>query len=190
MKYRTPHNTKGFTVVETIMAITIFSMVLVALVSVSASSVTNVNFVRNRLTASYLGQEGIEIMRNVRDMYVFTSPGAVGFQAFVDSIDNLCMSSAGCTVEPIQTATLSQGGGVQMGFGSANGQSCYLRTNDTGYYTSNTGFMDRTLFCRKIFIEMVGGDISNGIKVRSVVSWQDGTAQREIEMTEYLYEWQ
>jgi|JI10StandDraft_1071094.scaffolds.fasta_scaffold26155_5 type II secretory pathway pseudopilin PulG len=177
--------TRGFTVVETLMALTVFSMVVVALVTVSSSSVTNVNFMRNRLTASYLGQEGIEVVRNIRDGYL--ASGA-GWNSFVAAFDNQCMSESGCDFDPMQS--IAQGDGMY----SVSSQSeCTLQTDDnSGYYSPVGGlaFQRRTPYCRRIqFIPLA--DVSqNGLKIVSTVTWQDGTTPKTLQMVDYIYEWQ
>jgi type II secretory pathway pseudopilin PulG len=181
MKHFT-HTTRGFTVVETLMALTVFSMVVVALVTVSSSSVTNVNFLRNRLTASYLGQEGIELVRNVRDGYM--ASGA-GWLAFVNTVDNYCMTESGCNFDPLLST--NQGDG----FFSATGSACSLRLTETiGYYSPSPTFSSRSLYCRRVTLEPLIDASQHGLKVTSTVTWQDGVTPKTLQMVDYIYEWQ
>ncbi|MFH1643260.1 MAG: prepilin-type N-terminal cleavage/methylation domain-containing protein [Patescibacteria group bacterium] len=58
---------KGFTMIEMIIALSVFSIGIIgvfSLISVTASSLDNIS---NQLIASYLAQEGMEIVRNIRD---------------------------------------------------------------------------------------------------------------------------
>ncbi len=182
MNYPT-QTTRGFTVVETLMALTVFSMVVVALVTVSSSSVTNVNFMRNRLTASYLGQEGIEVVRNIRDGYI--ASGA-GWASFVATFDNQCMSESGCDFDPMQS--IAQGDGM---YSTSGLSECTLQTNESEYYSPLGGlvFQRRTPYCRRIqFVPLTDG--SQGLKIVSTVTWQDGTTPKTLQMVDYIYEWQ
>ncbi len=180
--------TRGFTVVETLMALTVFSMVVVALVTVSSSSVTNVNFMRNRLTASYLGQEGIEVVRNIRDGYI--ASGA-GWDSFVAAFDNQCMSESsesGCDFEPMQS--IAQGDGM---YSATGGSECTLQTDDaSGYYSPLGGitFQRRTPYCRRIQFVPLSDPAEHGLKIVSTVTWQDGTTPKTLQMVDYIYEWQ
>jgi len=57
----------GFTLVETLIAISIFSVSIVAMMSILGRGISDVNYAKKKLTASYLAQEGIEYVRNMRD---------------------------------------------------------------------------------------------------------------------------
>jgi len=60
----------GFTLVETLIAIAIFSVSIVALMSVLAQGISDTGYARKKTVAGYLAQEGIEYIRNMRDSYV------------------------------------------------------------------------------------------------------------------------
>jgi prepilin-type N-terminal cleavage/methylation domain-containing protein len=61
---------KGFTLVETLISISIFSVSIVSLMSILGSGLSNTGYAKQKMTAGYLAQEGIEILRNKRDNYV------------------------------------------------------------------------------------------------------------------------
>ncbi|MFA6257804.1 MAG: type II secretion system protein [Candidatus Paceibacterota bacterium] len=61
---------KAFTLVETLVSISIFTMSILGLMSILASSISNTNYVKQKITAEYLAQEGIEHARNIRDTHV------------------------------------------------------------------------------------------------------------------------
>jgi Tfp pilus assembly protein PilV len=73
----------GFTLVETLVAVTIFTFAILALMSVLASGISNTNYAKQKMTASYLAQEGVEYLRNIRDTHVLYdgSSGWVNFES-------------------------------------------------------------------------------------------------------------
>lgn len=70
MKKKKNNFNKAFTLVETLVAISIFTMSILALFSVLASGISNTGYAKKKMVASYLAQEGIECIRNTRDNYV------------------------------------------------------------------------------------------------------------------------
>ncbi len=63
---------KAFTLIETLVAISIFTMSILGLMSVLASSISNTNYAKQKMAATYLAQEGIEYARNMRDTNVLS----------------------------------------------------------------------------------------------------------------------
>lgn len=75
---------KGFTLVETLVAISIFTMSILGLLIVLSNGISDIGYAKKKLAASYLAQEGIEYVRNERDnavLYNATSPQA-GWDSF------------------------------------------------------------------------------------------------------------
>ena len=60
----------GFTLVETLVAISIFTVSILGIMSVLASGISQTSYAKQKMIASYLAQEGIECIRNIRDTYV------------------------------------------------------------------------------------------------------------------------
>ncbi len=71
--HKTLSLSKGFTLVETLIAIAIFSTTIVAMMSVLGSGISNTTYAKNSIEASYLAQEGIEYARNMRDTDVLAN---------------------------------------------------------------------------------------------------------------------
>lgn len=83
LKFDVTQKGGGFTLVETLVAVSIFSMSILGLISILASSISNTNYVKQKMEASYLAQEGIEYVRNVRDTDVISAVnGQTGWNAF------------------------------------------------------------------------------------------------------------
>ena len=64
---------KAFTLVETLVAISIFTVSLLGFMSILASSISDISYAKQKILASYLAQEGIEYARNLRDSDVISS---------------------------------------------------------------------------------------------------------------------
>ncbi len=60
-------NQKGFTLAELLITIFVFTVGILGIYLVVQNSYATINYAKNRLIAIYLAQEGIEIVRNIRD---------------------------------------------------------------------------------------------------------------------------
>lgn len=76
---------KAFTLIETLVAISIFTVSLLGIMSVLASSISSTNYAKQKMIATYLAQEGVEYARNLRDTEVITNGGPNGWSAFIPS---------------------------------------------------------------------------------------------------------
>ncbi|MFA5778149.1 MAG: type II secretion system protein [Candidatus Paceibacterota bacterium] len=81
MKIYLQKRNKAFTLVETLVAISIFTMSILGLISILASGISNTGYAKQKMAATYLAQEGIEYARNVRDTNVLS--GAGGWATFI-----------------------------------------------------------------------------------------------------------
>jgi len=60
-------NSKGFTIMEVIVAIFILTIGVIGVYALITQTVSISTFSRDEMTAAYLAQEGVEIVRNIRD---------------------------------------------------------------------------------------------------------------------------
>src|SRR6185312_6491921 len=58
---------RGLTLIETMVAIALLMLALIPPMSLASQALTSAFYARNQITAFYLAQEGIEIVRAVRD---------------------------------------------------------------------------------------------------------------------------
>ncbi|MEK7471530.1 MAG: prepilin-type N-terminal cleavage/methylation domain-containing protein, partial [Patescibacteria group bacterium] len=74
----------AFTLVETLVAISIFTMSILGLMSILGSGISNTTYTKQKMTAIYLAQEGIEYARNNRDTAVLYNAGGaqVGWNTY------------------------------------------------------------------------------------------------------------
>lgn len=167
------NKTKGFTLLETMVAIMLFVLALSALLALVKDSVTSAIYNKNEVIATYLAQEGIDYIRNVRDEMVFVSPTMSPWADFTDEI--MSSSKSGCD------------GGLPTDPG------CELDTLVWSNYdlkqclvTCPTMNVSGKLFRRRITATNPSPD---SLLIKVEVTWYNGTTQRSRILTTSLYNW-
>lgn len=171
---------KGFTLIEFLVTISVVGVGIIGALIAIEQGVIAIDYAKNRLTAAMLAQEGVEILKNIRDTNLLE-------YSYVDADTswNEGFSIAG-DYEVVYTHThgpdpsLIQPGCSNCVFDDLS----FLKLSDNGYnYTNGSD----TPFKRKINITQIGTDEYD---VDVVVYWKKrGKGNYEITLKQYLYEW-
>ncbi len=157
---------RGFTIIEAMVAFMVLTIALIPALLLSSSSVNIALSIQNRLVAAGLAQEGIEVVRTVRDHNWFQT-----------------------VPSPFDTG-LSPGA-YRIGWDSTSLMSfqdspLYFHS-DTGLYDYNAaGMALETPFKRKIAIAKLS---AVELKVESEVTWQERGRSRSVKVEEHLFDW-
>jgi len=187
--------TTGFTLVETLVAISVFSLSIVGLMSVLANGISDMNYAKNKMVASYLAQEGIEYVRNVRDTYVLYGTDGSEWSDFLNELTP-CKDSLvnGCHInysfEKLDISFLATNDVFQQCFLSGtNGDPCFL------YYHDSTGKYDHQAlgsysgFRRVITYSIDAGKNGDEIIVNSSVTWSKASKTYTVQTSASLLKW-
>jgi len=175
----------GFTLVETLVALFIFSVSILTTMSVLSQGLTSANYAKNKMVAGYLSQEGIEYFRNMRDTYLLYSDDKTqGWTDFVLKLkNNGCGDSNGCyfdnDVEKFSSSSIKDIG-VYSCSGKCNNLSFVKNKGEYDY-----SGVERTTFSRKMKIEESG----EYVKIISEVTWSSGGQGGMISLSENLLNW-
>jgi len=199
---------RGFTLIETMVAISILMLALIAPMSLATESLTVAFYARNQITAFYLAQEGIEIVRSVRDSNIITAAsgqsvssifagipqGTTASDAPLFTVDSLQTTSNALDVcassGPTQVCPPLQTDGSVYGYPSA----CYSAHVSNGtWQTSDCAGTDQnwknSTFTRSIKAYPVNGS-PHELRVSVTVTWQQGSfSTRSVIINEDLYKW-
>lgn len=185
-----PQKLKGFTVLETLFAIVIFSLALTSLLAVSGQGVIAVSGAREEMIASYLNQEAIEAIRWYRDNKKTSTTPAPSFPAtYIPDIMQ-------CLTSPTQTrfcnviVPTTTGGTPSFSACGSNWafNNCNIMYENNGVYTSgvSTG-ATATVFKRGTSIYL---DLTNSTaRVVSRVTWTSKGINRVHELQVTLKDW-
>jgi len=176
---------EGFTLLETLVAITILIMALLGPLQLASRSVSSVTVSQNRIVAFYLAQEGVEVVRNIRD-YNF-----MGDTFWLQYLDN-CLGLE-CYIDiPTYYSAVSDPLSVISDAVSSCGAQCPLIKYDglmTGYYYNYVSGKN-TIFRRSIKITSVStGAADDEARVEVKVFWKEKNKTRKVELQESLFNW-
>lgn len=172
---------RGFTLIETFVAISILTISVVAPMSLAARSLSISYYVRDELTASYLAQEAIETIRNVRDANTLSGLLSGNIIDFTSGIP----STTG------QLFTVDAHASVVNAMQLCSGDCSLIYTDGTfyGYDDGGGGTWVPTRFTRTVSAVYVDG-AETDLLLTVNVSWKTGGFNtRSVTISEHLYKW-
>lgn len=180
---------RAFTLVETLVAISIFTVSLIGIMSVLASGISNTSYAKQKMVASYLAQEGIEYIRNMRDTYVLypANGGWGGGGSFTNRLGN-CNVGTGCGINNSLSKT-----DANFTFTCNPSSKCILYIKDGNYSTdhsigADSGFT-RIIWMTKADGSPCGCSSVDEVKIFSKVEWTQGSGTKSVTFSENLFNW-
>lgn len=205
MKKRYTKNNSGFTIIETLVAISILVISITGPMVIVSQSLKSAYYARDQITVFYLAQEAIEYIRNVRDTNDFN-----GATDWLDGIAANSTAGGACALNQYgsndNTCGLTRtAGGYSLASCSQTGATCDpLNYNpSTGVYggmPSGAG-NPPSAFTRTIYIMNVPKRDSSGnadssysqvyeVLVKVVVTWTSSVGKKNtFVLTEALTNW-
>lgn len=178
----------GFSLVETLVAITILLIIIVGPMTISTSAARSTTFASEQVAAFLLAQEGAELVQKVRDDYLLSGGS---WSDFVNTTGDLeeCYESAGCGL----ATTNDAGGAVSAPVSCSPIGNCrlYFETNTSAermrYTHTNSVTASTTAYTRVITLD----EIAPGqVLVESTVNWRSGNFRdaQEVKVDTYLFD--
>ena len=173
MNINNNHN-QGFTLIEALIAIFIFSVALVSLITITAKGITGTTQARDQITAQFLAQEGIELMRNYRDTLIINEN-----TADLESV-------MPCNGENNESCYIKRHSGNLLRYTLEPLGPAGLIPDSFGlhYEPVNNG-----KFSRKIWFEVPNQADLDEIEVHSRVDWLNGSIPRSVHLVTILKHW-
>ena len=175
--------TDGFTLIETLVAVSLLVIAIVAPMSLVAQSLTTAYYARDQVAAYSLAQEGIEAVRAVRD-------GNILQNAISGTSNDLLLNipiNQNFTVD----ARISGGAGLV----SCGLNPCpLLQVDPAGTLYGYSAGWANTKFRRTVYAKYAGpASINSGhdeIRVTVTVTWETATGRtRSFKMYSNMYRW-
>jgi len=163
-------NKKGFTLIETLVAISILLLSLSVPLTIASKGLASSFFARDQITAFYLAQDAVEYIRNSRDNSSLSGiswsnefPDTSGAKFIVDTTDGL------------------------MEICPVNGCEPLDYNSSTGFYSHNDSIGNESIFTRSASIQSIN---ENEVIVSVEVSWSTGVFSRTFSIKENILDWQ
>ncbi|MCA9353552.1 type II secretion system protein [Candidatus Nomurabacteria bacterium] len=180
MKYKlfkniNKNSQRGFTLIETLVAILILMSSVAGMIIVSSAGASNLRYAKNKAIASHLASEGVEMIRNIRDSYLIDP--ALGWSDFATLMGEC---SSGCAVDPyFPKDVISCDADAELGC-----QALYI---DNGAYGYSSGG-EISPFTRVITVKDIGSG-NQEVEVFSTVYWKQGENVYSEENYTFLMNW-
>ncbi|MDP3965729.1 MAG: type II secretion system protein [bacterium] len=171
----TIHDTRAFTLIETMVAISLLTIAIVAPMSLTTQSLSSAYYARDQITAFHLAQEAIESVRHARDRNVLKN--ALGVTT--DLLAGLPSSGTPFTIDTTNNDLIT----------TCSGTCPVLRKSTEGLYGYSAAWSP-TYFTRTVTATFVPGSGDDEITVLVRVDWQTGGFNsRNFTISDNLFRW-
>lgn len=198
--FKNKKNNKGFTLVETMIAVFILTASLAGFFSLIADSLFSARYARNEITANYLLQEAVDYIRNDRDTIAFQSNVEDAWSNFlkkykeggciIDSLESTDNFPNGCYFDASKFSSLPKICDVPPLFGLYRCPVFDYDNNavENSFYTySDTGRPSE--FKRQVLMA-VNPKRGDEVDVKVTVEWRNGNLVRSRSIFISLLNWQ
>jgi prepilin-type N-terminal cleavage/methylation domain-containing protein len=196
----------GFTIIEVLMAVTVLSIGIIGAVNVINYNISVTSNSVNRIVATNLAQDGIEMVRNIRDTNwlqgKFDVSGANAWDTGIDGVGNRRYIRFFCGDGTADNITSTPSGSTEKEKIDDCGAACQVYAYSSGNvkcygdnygggpingYTGAPAQVGGKFFYRLVHIEEISSN-SNSAKV--TIKWTDrGGQYRYLTAEEILYNW-
>lgn len=177
----------GFTLVETLVAISILSLSILGTFTAVQNGLQSSTFAKDQITAFYLAQESMEYIRNIRDENAIVtlqalSTGSSGrnwLAGLSDVPSDPCYFGKTCTIDsPMKQVTAC--------FGSW-GSCPYLNQDTTTSLFGYSSGWPQSKFKREIQFTQIS---AHEVNVTVSISWTSGGFAKTLRVQQLLLDWQ
>jgi Tfp pilus assembly protein PilV len=158
-------NNKGFTIVETLVAVAILMIAITGPLTIAQKSLVAAIYAKDQVVASFLAQDAMEYLKNTRDTAKLSAGSS--FADWLGVYDD-CTPLAKCKIDTIS--------GVKD-LCSYSSNTCKLYKSASSYTTTSGGGSEETIYSRSFYLDssnISDENDSDEVKVVVEVIWKNG----------------
>ena len=179
----------GFTLIETLVAITILMISIVGPLTIASKGLTAAVGSRDQVIASYLAQDAMEYIKNIRDsdLLADSNSGWTTFLNFLNSNSLGCATGIACGIETgLGGSTYTQGSLLRCDTFSISSCNLYIDATNK-YYTHSSSGNIPTLYNRSFTVTKEDPSLSDAALVTVTVTWKNGNVGNSVVLTSMLF---
>ena len=185
MKYFKTIQKKGFTLIETLIAITVLLIAIVAPMSLASEGILAARLAQDQIVAFYLAQEGVEAVRNLRDQNKLLNQPMLSGSLTPCIVTDLTAppetADPGCAIETTRSRPFNVTDCV--------GTCPIIRSGNSLYtYRTESAYQD-TKYRRHIRAWYLPGSSNKRMRVEVTVFWPFRQTTRSYTLRNNLTEW-
>jgi prepilin-type N-terminal cleavage/methylation domain-containing protein len=184
---------KGFTLLETLVAIFILTLAITGPISIASLAIRSSVETRDSISAYYLAEEAIEVIRNKRDSLSLTNPTKEAWLTSILGGANCFTEKGGAPTLCTMVRNVNTGAYSFIPCQSATCDPLGFNSNGSIIYGSSDTSPQTSKFTREIYIQVAPQDTSvsnipnSEMIVVVKVHWPDRGVEREFTLTETLH---
>lgn len=179
MKTNNKETRRGFTLIETLVAIGILVLAVTGAFSAAQMGITTSTYSKNQVIAFYLAQDGVEYIRNIRDNNGLQGqPWLTGISS---NSSDPCYFNNICTVDPTATSPNPK----ILSCSNGSGPCPFLKQDVSGIYGYVSG--TDTIFRREVQLTRIN---DHEVSILVSVIWRKGLTDRTFRIRENIFDWQ
>lgn len=188
---------RGFTMIETLVAVFILMLAITGPLYFVSQSLQSAYYARDQVTAFYLTQESVELIKNIRDTNALTKTCDEA-QYWLSCNDHVVDDLTACTGPYGCVVGLTHDKRVYVaGCSNDNDSDCVLRENTSSIddlefaYSGSSGWAP-SRFQKRVYIEIKNDPPYAGGSEAEVVirvNWRSGTIDRDFVVRQNITNW-
>lgn len=184
MKFIFIKKNKGFTIIETLVAVAILMISVAGPLTVAQKGLNGAIYAKDQVIANYLAQDAMEEIKNLRDNYMLANDNA-NIKTWMNDAQSgsaglsSCRETSRCSIDTSKNIP-----SIALCTSNCNSSSAFPIYDNGSSLTHDSTNANITKFSRSIYFENIKDDTVTAVVS---VSWNNGTIDNLVKLESDLY---